>query len=190
MRAMIEVHGLGVAVALAEHPVTRSEYRTYLRATGQAVPPAGSRPESPSDPITYVSQTGAIAFCRWLGSQEGRAYRLPTMAELAELVRDVTEEGVSPEVWPHYHEQRSELRGGLKPTYLCEWTQETETVSQSDGRTRVLGSVFYPPWLREGSNASHLQACLLASEGYSFVTFRLAADLMNTEGTGKYVDAI
>jgi hypothetical protein len=177
MRELIEVRGPGVAVALAEHPITRSEYRTYLRASGQAVAPAGSRPESPSDPITYVSQTDAIAFCRWLGSQEGRAYRLPTITELAELARDVTEEGVSPEVWPHHHEQRPELRGGLKPIYLCEWTLETETVPQPGGSARVLGSVFYPPWLRAGPNASHLQACLLASEGYSFVTFRLAADL-------------
>jgi hypothetical protein len=179
MRELIEVHGPGVAVALAEHPVTRSEYRTYLRAAGQARPAPLAPDERLSDPVTYVSQTDAIAFCRWLGSQEGRAYRLPTMAELAELARDVTDEGVSPEVWPHHHGPRPELRGGMKPTYLCEWTQETETLEQPGGRTRVLGSIFYPPWLRHGPNASHLHAGLLATEGYSFVTFRLASDLIS-----------
>jgi Sulfatase-modifying factor enzyme 1 len=179
MRVIIEVRGPGVAVALAEHPVARTEYRTYLRAAGQPIPPAVSHLEGSTDPVTYVSQTDAIACCRWLGAQEGRSYRLPSMAELSELARRVTEEGISPEIWPHHHEQRPELRGGLKPAYLCEWTKEIETVPLPGGRTRVLGSVFYPPWLREGPNASHLQACLLASEGYSFVTFRLACDLIN-----------
>ncbi len=127
--------------------------------------------------MVYVSQDDATAFCRWLGPQEGRAYRLPCMAELAELVGEEAAQGVDSEIWPHYHEQRPELRGGLKPAYLCEWTQEVETIPQPGGRSRVLGSVFYPPWLRQGPNASHLQACLLASEGYSFVTFRVALDL-------------
>ena len=179
MRELIEVRGPGVAVALAERPVTKAEYRAYLRAAGPANPPPLAEDERLSDAVTYVPQTEAIAYCGWLSAQEGRAYRLPTMAELSELASDVAAEGVSPEIWPHHHEQRPELRGGLKPAYLCEWTQETETVPQPDGRTRVLGSVFYPPWLRHGPNASHLQACLLASEGYSFVTFRLASDLIN-----------
>jgi Sulfatase-modifying factor enzyme 1 len=177
MRELIEVHGPGVTAALAEHPVTRAEHRAYLRAAGQAHLPPMAPDELLSDPVTYVPQTEAITYCQWLSAQEGRAYRLPSMAELSELAREVTEEGISPEIWPHHHEQRPELRGGLKPAYLCEWTQETEILPQPGGRTRVLGSVFYPPWLRHGPNASHLQACLLASEGYSFVTFRLASDL-------------
>ena len=177
MREMIEVHGPGVAAALAEEPVTKAEYRSYLRAAGQGSLPSLAEDERPSDPVTYVPQTDAIAFCQWLRAQEGRAYRLPRMAELSELAGAAAAEGVSPEIWPHYHEQRPELRGGLKPTYLCEWTLETEIVPQPGGRTRVLGCVFYPPWLRHGPNASHLQACLLASEGYSFVTFRVASDL-------------
>jgi hypothetical protein len=175
MREMIEVRGHGVRVSLATHPVTRAEFKAFLRAAGRPVA-QGSGTESSSDPVTYVSQEDAIAYCRWIGAQEGRTYRLPSMFELSELASDVAGEGVSSEVWPHYHEQRPELRGGLKPAYLCEWTRETETVPQPGGRARVLGSVFYPPWLRHGPNASHLQACLLASEGYSFVTFRLAGD--------------
>jgi hypothetical protein len=177
MRNMIEVRGPGVAVAVAEDPVTKDEYRSYLRAVGRATPPPLAQGERLSDPVTYASRDDAIAFCQWLSTQEGRTYRLPRMAELSELAGDAAAEGVSLEVWPHYYEQRPELRGGLKPDYLCEWTQEVETVPLPGGRVRVLGSVFYPPWLRHGPNASHLQACLLASEGYSFVTFRVACDL-------------
>jgi formylglycine-generating enzyme required for sulfatase activity len=174
---MIEVHGPGMAVALAEDPVTKAEYRSYLRAAGRGNPPPLAEGERSSDPVTYVSQADAVAYCQWLSVQEGRAYHLPRMAELTELAGDAAAEGISREVWPHTYEQRPELRGGLKPEYLCEWTQETEPVPLPGGRNRVLGSVFYPPWLRHGPNASHLQACLLASEGYSFVTFRLASDL-------------
>ena len=53
----------------------------------------------------------------------------------------------------------------------------TRDFGEGEARTRVLGSVFYPPWLREGPNATHAQAYLLASEGYSFITFRAARDL-------------
>ena len=177
MREMIEVHGPGVAVALAEQPVTKGEYRIYQRSGGRAKLLPMAPDERLSDPATYISQAEAIAYCEWLSAQEGRVYRLPRIAELSELAGDTAAEGVSLEVWPHYYEQRPELRGGLKPEYLCEWTQEVETVPLPGGRTRVLGSVFYPPWLRHGPNASHLQACLLASEGYSFVTFRVATSL-------------
>ena len=64
----------------------------------------------------------------------------------------------------------------MKPTYLCEWTQETEELPQlgGDAPGRSLGSVLYPPWVRQGNNASHAQAYLAATEGYSSVTFRLA----------------
>jgi Sulfatase-modifying factor enzyme 1 len=174
---MIEVRGHGVAAELAAHPVTKAEYRAYLREAGHANPPSLAPEERASDSVTYVSQDAAIFFCRWLGKQEGHAYRLPSMSELCELASEAAADGVDSECWPHHHEHHPELRGGMKPLYLCEWTLETETISQPGGRTRVLGSVFYPPWLRQGPNASHLQACLLASEGYSFVTFRLARNL-------------
>jgi formylglycine-generating enzyme required for sulfatase activity len=177
MREMIEVRGPGVAAELAEHPVTKAEFRSYVRAVGRRNPPPLAPGERSSDPVTYVSRDDAVAFCQWLSTKEGRTYRLPRIAELSELAGDAASEGVSLEIWPHTYERRPELRGGLKPDYLCEWTQETETVPLPGGRVRVLGSVFYPPWLRHGANASHQQACLLASEGYSFVTFRVASDL-------------
>jgi hypothetical protein len=173
---MIEVRGHGEAAELAEHPVTKAEYRAYLRGVGQATPRLAPE-ERLSDAVTYVSQADAIVYCQWLGKQEGRAYRLPTMSELCTLSSEATADDPDPDCWSHHHENHSELQGGMTPTYLCEWTEETETVSQPGGRTRVLGRVFYPPWLREGPNTSHVQAGLLASEGYSFVTFRLARNL-------------
>jgi hypothetical protein len=177
MRDVIEVRGPGVKVLLGAHPVTCAEYRSYLRAIGRPPQQHRGEVEPSSEPVTGVSQEEALAFCGWAGPLEQRAYRLPTMAELSELMDETPAGGVSQEVWPHHHEQRAELRGGFRPAYLCEWTSETETVRLPAGSVRVLGSVFYPPWLRHGPNACHLQACLLASEGYPFVTFRLAVGL-------------
>jgi hypothetical protein len=167
----------GFRAVLAAHPVTRESYKQFLRDTGQPTPPALTRPEPASNPVTYVSQVDALAYCRWFSGRGGHAYRLPTMGELQEVAGESTDEGISPDFWPHTHGRLIELRGGLKPVYLCEWTLETETIEQPSGRPpRVLGSIFYPPWLREGPNATHAEAHLLATEGYSFVTFRVAYD--------------
>ncbi len=165
-------------IAMAVRPVTRQEFKAYLAAAGKPVPKPLTRGESPSAPVTYVSQADAIDYCGWLAAKEGRRYRLPTMAELHELAAGVTQDGIDLEVWPHTYEQRPELRGGMKPTYLCEWTQETDEVPQygTGMRARALGSVFYPPWVRPG-NGINAQAFLSASEGYSFVTFRVACDI-------------
>jgi len=165
----------GRRTVLAAHPVSRECFKQYLRETDQPTPLFLTRPEPSSNPVTYVSQVDALAYCRWLGAHEGRTYRLPSMSELQEALGEAANEGISPDFWPHTYGQLPELRGGLKPVYLCEWTLETETIEQPSGRPpRILGSIFYPPWLREGSNATHAEAHLLATEGYSFVTFRVA----------------
>jgi hypothetical protein len=167
----------GFQVVLAARPVTRESYRGYLHDTGQPMPRVLTLPAHPADPIIYVSQVDATAYCRWLCARQARACRLPSMAELEELNSELAEEDLGPEAWPHTHGNLPEVRGGLKPVYLCEWTTETEAVEQPAGRPeRILGSIFYPPWLREGSTAMHAQAHLLATEGYSFVTFRVAYD--------------
>jgi hypothetical protein len=167
----------GAHEVVAAHPVTRQEYKAYLAAVGKPVPPALARGDNSSATVTYVSQADATEYCRWLSAKQGRRYRLPTMAELHELADQITQEGIDLEVWPHTHQPHPELRGGMKPTYLCEWTQETEELPRiGNTPARILGSVFYPPWVRQGSNATHAQAHLAASEGYSFVTFRVACD--------------
>ncbi len=173
----LDEHGLHARVAA--YPVAVQAYKTYLQAAGLPTPRPLTHPDSLAAPVTYVSQVDALAYLRWLGGQEGQPYRLPTMNELLELYAEDAADGINPEIWPHTHDRRPELRGGLKAHYLCEWTSEVETVAQPANlaRARVLGSVFYPPWLREGQNASHAQAYLLATEGYSFITFRAARDL-------------
>ena len=166
-------------VTMAAQPVTVQAYKTYLQAADLPTPRPLAHPDSLATAVTYVSQVDALAYLRWLGVREGRSYRLPAMNELLELYAEDAVDGINPEMWPHTHDRRPELRGGLKAHYLCEWTAEVEAIVQpgAPDRTRVLGSVFYPPWLRESSNASHVQAALLASEGYSFITFRAARDL-------------
>jgi hypothetical protein len=171
----------GYHSVLATHPVTRESYKQYLHDTGRAVPPALARPEPGSRSVTYVSQVDALAYCRWQGARDGRAYRLPAICELQELADELGQQKATSEVWAHEHGERPEVVGGLKPVWLCEWTRETEVIEQAgDREPRALGSIFYPPWLREGNSPGHAQAHLAADEGYSFVTFRLVYDPLGT----------
>lgn len=174
---LMRINGGGIHALLGHSPVTTAAFKEYLRATGQKMPPATTQPGSSTAPVTRVSQQDALAYCQWAGSREGRRYRLPTMAELQELYSEDMADGISLDVWAHSAGHTPEVRGGLKAVFLCEWTGEAEEIPQPAGRPpRLLGSIFYPPWLREGNNATHAQAHLSATEGYSFVTFRLACD--------------
>lgn len=177
MTELLKLDGYNVHALLASQPVPRAAYQDYLRASGQPLPPAVTQTGPSTSPVTHISQTDAQAYCRWAGGREGRVYRLPTMAELQALYAEDAADGITLEVWGHTSRARPELYGGSKDVFLCEWTGEIEEVPQPGGRSpRILGSIFYPPWLRHGSNAIQAQAHLLATEGYSFVTFRLAAD--------------
>lgn len=171
----IELDQHGVHALLATHPVERGVYKAYLRDAGLPTPPPLARIGPPMAPVTDVSHVDAVAYCEWLGRREGRTYRLPTVAELLELAAEAEEEGISDEVWPHQRGHRFEVRGGMKEMFLCEWTCETEETPAQPGQpSRTLGSIFYPPWLRHQSHSYHAQAHLAATEGFSFVTFRLA----------------
>lgn len=173
---MIPVSGQGFRALLAARPVTRGEYRQFALATGAQLPRRPAEGESASAPVINATQEEAEAYCAWLGSQQGRRYRLPSVAELQELIEVMGAAEVDPAVWPHIDRHMTQMIGGLKAHYLCEWTEEKTEVSQPGRPSRMLGSIFYPPWLREGGNNAHLQAHLLATEGFSFVTFRLAQD--------------
>jgi formylglycine-generating enzyme required for sulfatase activity/serine/threonine protein phosphatase PrpC len=66
--------------AMSRHEVTYAEYERFARATGR------KRPKSPGadknkQPVTYVSWDDAVAYTRWLSSQTGRKYRLPSEAQ-------------------------------------------------------------------------------------------------------------
>jgi hypothetical protein len=179
----ITLQGEGYHSVLATHPVTRESYKQFLHDTKRAVPHALAQPEPGSRPVTYVSQVDALAYCHWQGKRDGRAYRLPAVCELQELADELGQQGATSDLWAHEHGERPEVIGGLKPVWLCEWTQETEVIEQAGDRApRALGSIFYPPWLREGNTPGHAQAHLAADQGYSFVTFRLVYD---PQGTGR-----
>lgn len=167
----------GAKVHLAIHPVTVGEYKVFLHETGRTAPLALKQVHSASAPVIYVSQVEAVAYCAWLGGRMGRTLRLPRMAELHDLMSDEDGDALDAGLWPHAAGHITELRGGLKPIYLCEWTSDTMAGPQYGSRPpRVLADIFYPPWLREGSNAGHVHASLSVEQGYAFVTFRLAHD--------------
>ncbi|HEX9115828.1 MAG TPA: SUMF1/EgtB/PvdO family nonheme iron enzyme [Anaerolineae bacterium] len=162
---------------IAAHPVSLAEYRQYLLAAGQPAPAGLDRIRDPHSPVVYVSQVAAREYCRWLGSQDRQAYRLPTVAELLQLAGAEGEGGVGEDLWPHTANERPEVMGARHGVYLCEWTCEFETLPNlSGGEPRILGSVFYPPWLREGNNPKQVQGMMLAGQGFSFVGFRVAYD--------------
>ena len=179
----ITLQGAGYHSVLARHPVTRESYKQFLHDTKRDMPHALAEPETGTRSVTYVSQVDALAYCRWQGARDGRTYRLPAVCELQELAGELGQPGANPDVWAHERGERPEVIGGLKPVWLCEWTQETESIEQSGDRApRALGGIFYPPWLRDGNTPGHAQAHLAADEAYSFVTFRLVYDL---QGTGR-----
>ena len=167
----------GGQVHVALHPVTVGEYKLFLRETGRTTPHALKQIHSSSAPVIDVSQVDAVAYCVWLGSQTGRTLRLPRMAELHDLMSGEDGDELEAGMWPHQGGHLTELRGGLKPVYLCEWTSDVvEGAHYGDRPPRILADIFYPPWLREGSNVGHVHASLSVQEGYAFVTFRVAYD--------------
>lgn len=71
------------AFSLARVPVTRHEYAAFLGGTGHELPKGWLDPRfgDPRQPAVGVSWFDATAYCAWLSSRTGRAFRLPTEAE-------------------------------------------------------------------------------------------------------------
>jgi len=173
----VEIRTTGKGVHLALHPVTVEAFCAFLQASGRSRPPLLRRGRAGGAPVVEVSQEDAAAYCRWLGEREGRSYRLPGTAELQTLMEGGQADELDAGAWPHDAGRTPELRGGLSPHFLCEWTCETLEMPPSGARpAKALATIFYPPWLREGGNVAHVHASVSAAEGYSFVTFRAAYD--------------
>lgn len=64
-------------------PVTNVEYAAFVVATGAAAAPfvQEERFAGPQQPVVGTSWNDAAAYCGWLQSQTGVAFRLPTEAE-------------------------------------------------------------------------------------------------------------
>jgi len=69
--------------ALAKYPTTNRLYSFFLEDTQRTEPPSWSDPrfQHPGQPVTAVNWFDATAYCDWLSTRTGKAYRLPTEAE-------------------------------------------------------------------------------------------------------------
>jgi hypothetical protein len=174
MTEMLKVQGAGFRSLIAAQMVTRHAYLGFLEAAGRPIPPQLAHSGSVAGAVTWVSQAEAAEFCAWLGKREGGQYRLPSMAELGALHALAGQESLEADLWPADVERQA-LDCEESNACVCEWTGETEEVPiYGTAEVRVLGSIFYPPWLRAGDNVAHVEAHMLASEGYSWIGFRIA----------------
>ena len=75
--------------ALGRFPVTNRQYHVFVQETGDSVPPFDGQSQfaDPGVPVVGVSWDDAVAYCRWLGAQTGKAFRLPTEAEWERAAR-------------------------------------------------------------------------------------------------------
>ncbi len=183
MNEFVEIEVDYRTVHLAAHPVTLPDFVQFLHDAGRPVPPGVQRgpanPQGGGQAVIGVSQIDAAAYCEWIGKRIGHACRLPSTEELDALMPEKTVTQRDAEVpdagfWPHEEGRIPEMRSGLRPVFLCEWTREVEEAGSERDPERLMARVFYPPWLREGSNPLHAHAALLASESFSFVTFRVS----------------
>jgi iron(II)-dependent oxidoreductase len=108
---------------IAATQVTNAEYKLFFRATGSQAPPF-RRDENfndPQQPVAGVSWCEAEAYCRWLGSQTSRAYRLPTEAEWERAARGQLEQADFP--WGNEPAQSI-------PDYAARWLSGPEPVAR------------------------------------------------------------
>jgi formylglycine-generating enzyme len=120
------VHRVWVdAFLLATTQITNAEYERFLRATGSPAPPFCNDPNfyHPQQPVTGVSWFEADNYCKWLASQTGRAYRLPTEAEWERAARGDMEQKEFP--WGDDDDPPQSL-----PDYATRWLNGPEVVAR------------------------------------------------------------
>jgi formylglycine-generating enzyme len=112
------------AFQLASCPVTNAEYALFRASTRAAPPPFMEQPEfsGPQQPVVGISWFEAVAYCAWLASATGRAYRLPTEAEWERAARG----GREGELFPWGDEPPQSRHG-----YATRWRTGPEVVGSS-----------------------------------------------------------
>jgi formylglycine-generating enzyme required for sulfatase activity len=108
---------------MAATQVTNAEYAACLRVTGLPSPPFwhDNNFNHPEQPVTGVSWFEADHYCRWLSSQTGHLYRLPTEAEWERAARGNLEQQEFP--WGNEPPQ-------TQPDYATRWQTGPEVVAR------------------------------------------------------------
>jgi sulfatase modifying factor 1 len=108
---------------LAATQITNAEYACFRSSAASEAPPfwRDRNFNHPQQPVTGVSWFDAHHYCRWLASQTGRAYRLPTEAEWERAARGDLEQNDFP--WGNEPPQSL-------PDYATRWQTGPETVAQ------------------------------------------------------------
>ncbi len=102
------------AFAIGAWPITNAQYAVFARQHPEhrplqsgwlfTTPPA----DRPDHPVTGITWHDAAAYCAWLATQTGRAYRLPTEAEWEKAAR-----GVDARTYPWGEEAPTTERGNF-----------------------------------------------------------------------------
>ena len=111
------------AFLFAATQVTNAEYERFVSATGCEPPPFWNDANfsDPRQPVAGVSWFDADGYCRWLASQTGRPYRLPTEAEWERAARGDLEQKNFP--WGDEPPQ-------ALPDYTMRWLNGPEPVAR------------------------------------------------------------
>ena len=76
------VHSVTVkSYSIGKYEVTNRDFQYFCTQTSRPLPPAPGWGRPETYPVVNVNFTDATAYCQWLSTQTGKAYRLPTEAE-------------------------------------------------------------------------------------------------------------
>ena len=80
------------AYRIGKYPVTHEQYAEFIQRSQSVAPPAGwwgnePPPKKLKHPVAGVTWYDALAYCRWLSAETGKAYTLPSEAQWEKAAR-------------------------------------------------------------------------------------------------------